>query len=242
MKKLLLKIVLSVFAAVTMAGCIDMNITADVEEKGDITGSMRLLVHPNVLKMMNMTVDEAMEQLKENYAAEYPDATVDKISEERDGTVFEGVELHNVQNDDFTAETKDGIMTVTIPVRELRDQAEDLAGVSAKTLKNYGSVITLVVNMPAEPQTNIGTVEGNTVIIDILNLPDGIDDAIITCAVETEETVPEPEEAEPETDPVQPAEEPEKKTVSPFWLLGETAVTAAVLAIIVFALKTNLNK
>ena len=122
MKKLLLKIVLSVFAAVTMAGCIDMNITADVEEKGDITGSMRLLVHPNVLKMMNMTVDEAMEQLKENYAAEYPDATVDKISEERDGTIFEGVELHNVQNDDFTAETKDGIMTVTIPVRELRDQ------------------------------------------------------------------------------------------------------------------------
>ena len=164
-----------------LSGCIRLTITADVDRSGKITSDMRLLIHPTALQMSGKNIDEIIRQLEDQYSSQYPDATAEHISETVDGTVMEGVALHNVHGDDLRAEVTENGLTVTIPVRDMINEAEKSAGVSIATLKQYGSTAVLTVNMPAPPETTLGTVSGNTVTIDLLNVPDDVTYAVITC-------------------------------------------------------------
>ena len=54
--------------------------------------------------------------------------------------------------------------------------------ISLKDLKKYGAELTMDVVMPGKPETNAGTVEGNTVKIDLLDLPEGVDTITVSCS------------------------------------------------------------
>ena len=168
-------------ALLTLSGCIRLQITADVTEKGEVTGDMHLLVHPAALKMAGLDLDEAVSQLEKDYREQYPEAVIERISETEDGTVMEGVAIHTIRREDIHAEVTETGMTVEFPIRSILDEVQRSANVSIATLKQYGSKAVLIINMPAPPKTNVGTVSGNTVTIDLLNIPDDINDAVITC-------------------------------------------------------------
>ena len=232
MKKLLYRFILCIGVMLVFAGCVDAHITADVSSGGEITGSMRMLAPPSVLKMTGMTVDEAIQQLEEQYASEFPEATVRRISGKVRNTSMEGIEIEGVTHKDFTASKEGQVLTVTIPLRELIDSAAEAAQVEVSTLKRYGSVVDLTVNMPSEASANVGTAEGNTVIIDLLNIPDGTDTAEITCIVEedAQPDVPKPKPA-PE-----PAEEPEVIDTSMIWYeIGIVVLLGAGVALVLFS-------
>ncbi|MBR3357734.1 MAG: hypothetical protein IKG46_07865 [Solobacterium sp.] len=172
---------LALCALLMLSGCIRLRITADVTEKGEVTGDMHLLVHPAALKMAGMDIDEAVRQLEEDYREQYPEAVIERISKTEDGTVMEGVAIHTIRREDIHAEVTETGMTVEFPIRSILDEVQRSANVSISTLKQYGSKAVLIINMPSPPQTNVGTVSGNTVTIDLLNIPDDINDAVITC-------------------------------------------------------------
>ena len=176
---------LALAALLVLSGCIRLTITADVTDTGEVTGDMHLLVHPAALKMAGVDLDEAVSQLERDYREQYPEAVVERISEKEDGTVMEGVAIHTIRRKDIHAEVTETGLTVEFPIRTILDEVQKSANVSIATLKQYGSKAVLIINMPSPPTTNVGTVSGNTVTIDLLNIPDDITDAVITCGTVT---------------------------------------------------------
>ena len=175
----LMAVVLAVI--MTLSGCMRLQVTADVSEAGDITGDIHLLVHPTVLQMANLNIDDVIAQLERDYRTQYPDAVVEKISENVDGTAMQGAAIHSIHDDALHAEVTDTGMIVQFPIRTILDEVQKTANVSISTLKQYGSQAVLTIRMPSPPETNVGTVSGNTVTIDLLSVPEGINDAVITC-------------------------------------------------------------
>lgn len=188
------KTLLAACAALLLGGCFKTKITVNVNKDGTANGTMQLLVTETMLTMDGTPLEDAIEEMAEEYRAEYPDATVEVIQEGEPGSRYGGVQVNTMTIENAVITKEGNTIRVEIPIEQLQDEIESetseesddedetASQTSISMLKQYGAEATLIVNMPAKAETNVGTVNGNQVTLDLLETYD-TDRLIITCRV-----------------------------------------------------------
>lgn len=203
MKKNLKNLSLAVLS-LTLTGCFRARMNIDVSEDGTFTGSETMLMSADMLTMEGDSIDDAIAALIEGEKENRPDAVFEPVKEEKNGIAYGGYKVNELPEDMFTVKKEGNTITVEIPTNMVEEQLEDEdeaeefgvpaddemfadegdaddSGMSMAALKQYGAEATVTVNMPGKPKTNAGTVNGNTVTIDMLNEFD-VPSIIITCS------------------------------------------------------------
>jgi len=182
MKKLL-KIFLLVFMVVALTGCIKFNMNVEIKADKTMTMNMELLAEEEMFTSMGMTAEEYIDEMKDEILSSegMEDAKVTPINKTIDGSQWVGVKVEGSTDStdidtsikDISIDGKEGI-ELTLPMDDLSDEmgAGDLSslGYSVSQMKKLGIEMNLTVKMPGKATSNVGTVDGNTVTIDLLEL------------------------------------------------------------------------
>lgn len=183
MKKTIIRIMAAV-CAIVLSGCVRMRMSMDVSSSGDVKCGVTLLFREDLLSFNGADPDEQINAMISQYREQYPDAVVKKAEEKEGDTLYAGVSASGFENDALKAEVSEGMVTLRLPVSALTNELATtvMNGVnySLNDLKEYGAQVTLEINMPAAASCNVGTVNGRRVFIDLLDLPAGTDDIVIT--------------------------------------------------------------
>lgn len=183
MKKTMMRILAAV-CAFALCGCVRMHMTMDVDSSGKVKSSMTLLMQEDLLNFNGANVEEQIDSMISEYRKQYPLASVRKAEEKDGDTVYTGVSVSGITSDEVKAEVADGVVSLRFPVVALTNELASsvMSGMdfSLKDLKEYGAQITLEINMPAEASCNVGTVDGRHVFIDVLELPAGTDEIVVS--------------------------------------------------------------
>ncbi len=184
MKKTL-KMILIVFASFILCGCVRIRVNLDVAGSGKVKGAMTFLIQDEFLNAGGASVSDQINSLIDQYAKEYPGSTV-REAHETDGDVsYSGISVSGFQSEELAAVKEGSDLVLHIPVRQAADSlaaaAGTMSGIDLSTLKNYGAELTLKVSMPGAAVSNAGTVSGRTVTIDLLDLPAGTEEIVISC-------------------------------------------------------------
>ena len=198
MKKLL-KTFAFVFMISLLTGCMKLNMNIEVKSDKSMTGNMEILAEESMFESMGSSAEEYVEQMQQELLSndEMKDAKVSKIDKTIDGSKWVGVNVTGLTGDSKgTVEEKevDGKKSIvlTLPMSEMENkmdssqlqQAESL-GYSVSKLKALGLEMNLTVKMPAKATSNVGTVDGDTVKIDLLEImaKGSSEDIVISSAV-----------------------------------------------------------
>ena len=183
MKKTMMKI-LAAMCVFVLNGCVRMRMSMDVSSSGDVKSGVTLLFHEDLMNFNGANAEEQIDAMMSQYREQYPDAVIKKAEEKDGDTVYAGISVSGIVNDALKADVSEGMVTLRLPVSALTNEFAStvLNGVnySLNDLKGHGAQITLEVNMPAAASCNVGTVEGRRVFIDLLDLPSGTDEIVIT--------------------------------------------------------------
>lgn len=181
----LLKKVFIVFAVFALCGCVRIRMNLDVSSSGNIKGGMTLLIQDQYLNIGGASGSELIGSLIEQYSKEYPGSTVKEMHETEGDVSYSGISVSGFRSEEMTAVKEDGQLVLHIPVSQVADALASAAGnmgsIDLDTLKNYGAELTLNVSMPNAVTCNVGTVNGRTVTIDLLNLPAGTEEITVSC-------------------------------------------------------------
>ena len=188
MKKI--RLVMMTLACVFLTGCMKIRLKLDVSPKGDIDEIMEMLLDTELLTLDGGDLDEALESMKQDFmeGSEIPeeDITIVKEEDEEGKVTFAGISTIKRDIDEFERTVVNRTVTVTIPVDKVMSDTGSVIGedsMSAEDLaemREYGFEYTLDVNMPDVPTANVGTVTGNTVRIDLLDLPADVETIVIS--------------------------------------------------------------
>ena len=163
-----LKALLALILAFTLSGCAKFRMTYDVDKNGNLTGTIATLYSMRAIESFNPGMtdvdrEELLSALKEEMQESYPDATITYVSEGEGKDAYAGYIVSGITEIEGIEIAKEGYST--------------------NLLVENGFEATVDFNMPGKPESNIGEITGNTVHIDLLDLPAGVDTAIITCSV-----------------------------------------------------------
>lgn len=187
-----LKALLATILAFTLSSCAKLRMTYDVDKNGNLTGSITTLYSMSAVESFNPGMtdsdrEELLSALKKEMEESYPDATITYVSEGEGKEAYAGYTVSGITEIEGIEITKEGFkLTLEYPIAKAAEtlaQENGLAQYSTNLLVENGFEATVDFNMPGKPEANIGEIAGNTVHIDLLNLPAGIDNAIITCSV-----------------------------------------------------------
>lgn len=174
--------------AVMLTGCMKITVTYDVAKDGNVKESIKMLVGESYLTMGGGTPEDGVQDMMESFQESNPDAVMEFASEEFDDETYYG--FVGTKPESELKAVKDGnklVLTIT------RDEVEEMGGAEDLTenaqsseevnqaLKKAGFSAKIVVNMPYDAETTYGTAEGKTVTIDVLGMPDDLDEIVITC-------------------------------------------------------------
>lgn len=186
MMKKLFKVFMSVFLVFVLTGCMKINVNLEVNSDLTMNMSMEMIAQESLFSGQDQTADEWVNEQKEEILKEdgMEDATVTPIEKTIDNNKWVGilVEKDNYKNEDNSFSLKkvenDGKeqIVLTLPKDSLSDNSdvEDLqsSGYSMQQLKAVGMEMNLTIKMPSDVTSNVGTVDGDTVTIDLLSLMD----------------------------------------------------------------------
>lgn len=179
MKNTIKKIVMSALA-VMLTGCMKVTVTYDVSKDAEVKSSMKFLIGESYLTMGGSTPEEGAESLMESYKESNPDAVLSAVSEEFEDETYYGFIDTNAKPE-CTAVKENNTITFTIPRTAVNDMGMEDTEEINEELKETGLSALLVINMPANAESNFGTVNGKTVTIDVLELPSDAEDIVVTC-------------------------------------------------------------
>ena len=177
MMKRLLVLLCMVFM---LSGCVSMNIGFVVKSDKELDMNMEILMSP--LLTQEMEPGEFKAQFEEGLSANgdlSKDVDVKEITKEVDGATWQGIDVKmTLTEEEVSTYLTSDDKTITFKVD--MDQANDLIGpeelgldsMDTETIelyKQYGASMTIKVTMPSKPTTNVGTIEQNTVIVDLLS-------------------------------------------------------------------------
>ena len=175
--------------AVMLSGCFKTRIVVDVSRDATASGSISLLMSEKMLTTSGSTVEEALEEMKENYASEIKDREIVTVREGEGEDAYAGVKIIGMplQEGDYTLVKEGNKITLTIPLGNVQDEIADETGgqsqqMSPEALKELGAEATLTVNMPAKATSNIGTVNEKNVVVDLFD-SDASGTLVVTCDV-----------------------------------------------------------
>jgi hypothetical protein len=162
--------------ALVLTGCMKMRITFDVTKDGEVKGSYRMLVSTSFAESMGASMDDMIADMQQSLQEEYPDGKMTLVNEKIGDDNYSGVEITGINPEGVKAEVKGNTVELTIPMNSVEDDITNTVGVDEDTmdismLKQSGLEMTMIVNMPGSAKSNVGTVDGKTVTIDLLELP-----------------------------------------------------------------------
>lgn len=183
MKKLLktLSLLLAVFL---LTGCMKMTINLEVNADKSVNTSMDFLMEESALTASQMTKEEFVEQMKEQMLSseETKNVKVISIEETINASNWVGVRMEGLASTademgvNITEETIDGkdCIVLKLPMEDLSQQMDSQllqsADYSVDKMKALGLEMVINVKMPGKATSNVGTVDGQNVKIDLLEL------------------------------------------------------------------------
>ena len=183
MKKLLktLSLLLAVFL---LTGCMKMTINLEVNADKSVNTSMDFLMEESALTASQMTKEEFVEQMKEQMLSseETKNVKVTSIEETINASNWVGVRMEGLASAademgvNITEETIDGkdCIVLKLPMEDLSQQMDSQllqsADYSVDKMKALGLEMVINVKMPGKATSNVGTVDGQNVKIDLLEL------------------------------------------------------------------------
>lgn len=183
MKKLLktLSLLLAVFL---LTGCMKMTINFEVNADKSVNTSMDFLMEESALTASQMTKEEFVEQMKEQMLSseETKNVKVTSIEETINASNWVGVRMEGLASTademgvNITEETIDGkdCIVLKLPMEDLSQQMDSQllqsADYSVDKMKALGLEMVINVKMPGKATSNVGTVDGQNVKIDLLEL------------------------------------------------------------------------
>ena len=184
MKKLLQKAGILALA-LSLTGCFKMRISVDVKSDATYTGTYTMLMSESMLTMGGQSVDAALETMIAEQKESTPDVEIEPVKEGEGENAYAGICVHQIPDDSVKVTKNDNIITVEVPIKELQGEIEESVeeetmGIDMSAIKEYGAEALITINMPAAPEANAGTIEGNKVTLDLLETQT-VDTLIITC-------------------------------------------------------------
>lgn len=190
-----LKLVLVFLLAITLTGCMKINLIVDIDEKGNGGVSGELLCSQEVL----LTTKSGYEELKAELISELDSSGsgvggYEDISRIIDGVEYVGIsfEEDTGYGDSHIASVDENKVTLELPAEDLiamaggydKETVESL-GYTTESLKAEEAEINMIFNMPGEATTNMGVADGNTVTIDLFYIIENppTEDLLITATI-----------------------------------------------------------
>lgn len=169
---------------IVLTGCMKMNVNLEIHADKSMTGSMKMLMEESMLTAAGVTKDDMVSQLTEQLQATegMESAKITGVEENIDNATWVGVQVDGLNataeemQASITEETVDGkdCLVLRLPLDDLKQQmdteSEAMAGYSVDKLKNLGIEMTMTIKMPGNATSNVGTVDGQNVTIDLLDL------------------------------------------------------------------------
>lgn len=168
------KTVIALISVFTLSGCMKMDMTFNVESVEKMTMGVELLLSPELYAEVSDSLEQSA---KETIETDAENVKVEVIEETVNDETWKGVSIQgDVTGEDLSAFVKeDGdnlVFTLSkADTNELLGE-ETMGGMTKEDVEaylNYGFSMNIHVSMPNTPTTNIGTVNGNTVDIDLLS-------------------------------------------------------------------------
>ena len=180
MKKRIISIIL-LLPVLFLTGCMKVYMTIDVTKEAEITGTMEILVKRDFLLS-----DDAVTSMQESCHEEYPDYEVTTVSKEFEDGEYSGILVSQMKDLEIFAQKEGTKIVVEIPINKMKSDLDSYAesydsSLDVSKLKENGFSMTMAVNMPYWPTSNVGEVQGKTVMIDLLSVPEGTQWITITC-------------------------------------------------------------
>lgn len=170
MKKLFQKA--AVLALVlSLTGCFKLRMNVDVKSDATYTGSYSVLITESMLAIGGSS-DAALEELEKQFREENPDAEVEIVKEGEGEEAYAGVTVSRLPDDTVKVTKEDNVITLEMDLSDLQstiteDPELSSLGLTLSSLKEYGAEALITVNMPGKPETNVGTIDGNKVTVDL---------------------------------------------------------------------------
>ena len=180
MKNRILSIIL-ILPVMFLTGCMKVYMTIEVTKDAEITGTMEILVKKDLLPS-----DDAIARMQDSYHKEYPDCEVTTVSKEFEDGEYNGILVTQMKDLEIFAQKEGTKIVVEIPINKMKSDLDSYAesydsSLDVSKLKENGFSMTMAVNMPYWPTSNVGEVQGKTVMIDLLSVPEGTQWITITC-------------------------------------------------------------
>lgn len=168
------KTVIALISAFALTGCMKMDMTFNVESAEKMTMGVELLLSPELYAEVGDSLEQSA---KETIETDAENVKVEVIEKNIDDETWKGVFIQgDVTGEDLSAFVKeDGDNLVFTLSKDDTNELlgeETMGGMTKEDIEsylNYGFSMNIHVSMPNTPTTNIGTVNGNTVDIDLLS-------------------------------------------------------------------------
>ena len=180
MKKYM-KFIFLAMICLTLASCMDISLSYDIDKKGNITQTGTMLFDNSLIESeTNSSIDEYLEEMKEELATNHPSLVMDIIHDgNKSGLSLRGESFYE------PAIVKSGnTITLTIDLVQAKDtlsQEATFIGTTIEDMRQEGRQFNIYVTMPAKPKSNVGSIKKNTINIDLLETD--ANTATITCSL-----------------------------------------------------------
>ncbi len=183
MKKIL-KVFTLLLTVFLLTGCMKMRMNFEVGSDKNVRSSMELLIEESALQASQMTKEDFVQQMEDEILSspEGQNAKVTAIDEMIDASQWVGVRIEGLTSTvdemgiNIQEETIDGkdCLVLRLPLENLSQQMNSefsqTAGYSVNKMKALGLEMVMNIKMPGDVQSNVGTVDGQNVTIDLLEL------------------------------------------------------------------------
>lgn len=183
MKKIL-KVFTLLLTVFLLTGCMKMRMIFEVSSDKSVRSSMELLIEESALQASQMTKEDFVQQMEDEILSspEGQNAKVTAIDEMIDASQWVGVRIEGLTSTvdemgiNIQEETIDGkdCLVLRLPLENLSQQMNSefsqTAGYSVDKMKALGLEMVMNIKMPGDVESNVGTVDGQNVTIDLLEL------------------------------------------------------------------------
>ena len=181
MKKIL-KVLTMALMVFVLTGCMKLSINVEVKADKTMAMGMEILAEESMFKSAGMSADDYVKQMEDQIKSSegMEDAKTTPIEKTIDGSKWVGVSVQGTASADASVRIidkevngKDGI-ELTLPMDDFSDQMDmsqlTSYGYSVEQMKKLGMEMNVVIKMPGKATSNVGTVDGNTVTVDLLDM------------------------------------------------------------------------
>lgn len=177
MKKFM-RMMLIIGLCFSMSGCMKYKLDVTVDAEGKNTTDLKIMFSEDFIKNYLKSTDaQVVSSFKTSLAKSSKNSKITQVKKTYNGVDYVGVEAKASQSAMIKTSVKDNKVKVTIPVNKITNSLTS-SGLDTSSLsnKNYsyasleaaGVEVSMKVTMPQKASSNVGSVNGKSVKIDLL--------------------------------------------------------------------------